>query len=145
MAHLRRQLYPWSLKCSWSIDCRRCSIYICILDSTPCFNGLGKDNCKTRRESFHFWILSRLILETLRYSLENLYLVLYGYGFRLFAAFPTLLARYISSIKSRMLQKWRVFKRSKWREMLRNTVVILNGAIWSSKYSCKSLITGKKL
>ena len=26
-----------------------------ILDSTPGFNGLGKDDCKTRPETFKFW------------------------------------------------------------------------------------------
>ena len=44
----------WSVRCNWSIACRRCSNYIFILDSTSGFNGLGKDNCKARRETFHF-------------------------------------------------------------------------------------------
>ena len=36
-------------------DARRCcSNYILILDLTPGFNGLGKDNYKTRREPFKF-------------------------------------------------------------------------------------------
>ena len=35
--------------------CRRCSNYIFIIDLTLYFSGLGKDNCKTRRESFKFW------------------------------------------------------------------------------------------
>ena len=48
--HLSRQLNCWSLRCSWSIACRRCSNYILILDLTHGFNGLGKDNLKTRRE-----------------------------------------------------------------------------------------------
>ena len=34
---------------------------------TPGFNGLNRDNGKTRRESFKFWGLVRLILEILRY------------------------------------------------------------------------------
>ena len=34
--------------------CRRCSNYIFILDLTPGFNALGKDNCKMRREIFEF-------------------------------------------------------------------------------------------
>ena len=59
-----RQLNAWSLRCSWSIAWRRCSIYIFILDLTPSFNGLGKDNCKTRGETIKFWDLVRLILET---------------------------------------------------------------------------------
>ena len=41
--------------------------YIFILDLTPGFNGLGKDKCNTRRESFKFCDLVRLILEILRY------------------------------------------------------------------------------
>ena len=40
--------------------------YIFILDFTPSFNGLGKDNYKMRRETFKFWELVRLILETWR-------------------------------------------------------------------------------
>ena len=35
----------------------RCSNYIFILDLSPDFNGLGKDNCKTNRETFKFWDL----------------------------------------------------------------------------------------
>ena len=38
------------------------SNYIFILDLTPDFNGLGKDNCKMRRDSFKFWDLVHLIL-----------------------------------------------------------------------------------
>ena len=38
---------------------------IFILDLTPSFIGLDKDNCKTRREAFKFGDL-RLILEILR-------------------------------------------------------------------------------
>ena len=45
------------LWCSWSIACRRCSNYIFILDLTPVFNGLGKDNCNMRQELFKFWYL----------------------------------------------------------------------------------------
>ena len=50
--HLSRQYNCWSLRCSWSITCRRCSNFIFILDLTPGFSGLGKDNCKT---SFWIW------------------------------------------------------------------------------------------
>ena len=46
--------------------CRRCSNYIFILGLTPGFKALGKDNYKMRRETFKFWDLVRLILETLR-------------------------------------------------------------------------------
>ena len=34
---------------------------------TPGFNRLGKDKCKTRRETYKFWELVQLILEILRY------------------------------------------------------------------------------
>ena len=40
--------------------------YIFILDLAPGFNGLGKDNCKTRQETFKFWDLMRLILQRCR-------------------------------------------------------------------------------
>ena len=49
-----------SLRCSWSIACWRCSNNIFILDLAPGFRGLGKDNCKTRRETFKFSDLVRL-------------------------------------------------------------------------------------
>ena len=54
------------LRCSWSIACRHCSNYIFILDLTPGLNWLGKDNYKTRWETFRFWNLVRLILKVLR-------------------------------------------------------------------------------
>ena len=62
-SHLSRPLNCWSLRCSWSIACRRYSNYIFILYSTPGFNRLGKDKCKARWISFRFWDLVRLILE----------------------------------------------------------------------------------
>ena len=65
--HLCGQLNCWSLRCSWSIACRRCSNYIFILNWTHSFNRLGKDNCKTRRETFRFGDFVRLILEIWRY------------------------------------------------------------------------------
>ena len=37
--------------------------YNLILDLTPGFNGSDKDNCKTRWETFKFWVLVQLILE----------------------------------------------------------------------------------
>ena len=64
--HLSSQYYCWSFRCSWSIAGRRCSNYIFILDLTPGFSGLGKDNCKPRRESFKIWDLVELKLEVLR-------------------------------------------------------------------------------
>ena len=65
--HLSWQLNCWSLRCSWSIACRRCSNYILILDLTHGFSRLGKYNCKTGWESLKFRNLVRLILETLRF------------------------------------------------------------------------------
>ena len=50
------------------IACWRCSKYIFILDLTPGFNGLGKDNFKTRGETFKFWDLVRLISADWRYT-----------------------------------------------------------------------------
>ena len=58
-----RQLNCWSLRCSWSNAYWRCSNYVFMLDLTPGFNGLGKDNCKTRREAIKFSDLVQLILE----------------------------------------------------------------------------------
>ena len=45
-----------------------------ILDFTPGFIGLGKDNCKTRRETFKFGDLVHLISEILRHHLVITYL-----------------------------------------------------------------------
>ena len=50
----------WSLRCSWSIASRHCSNYIFILDLTPGFNGLGKDNYNKRWNIFKFWDLASL-------------------------------------------------------------------------------------
>ena len=52
--HYRKQLNWRLLRCSWSIDCWRCStyMYIFILDLTPVFNISHKDNCRPRREPF---------------------------------------------------------------------------------------------
>ena len=49
---------------------RQCSNYIFILVFTPGLNGLGKDNCKTKRQSFNVCYLVHLILEILRYLPE---------------------------------------------------------------------------
>ena len=53
-------LLTWLIMCT----CRCCSNHIFILDLTPGFNGLGRDSCKRRRESFN---LVHLILEILWY------------------------------------------------------------------------------
>ena len=42
---------------------RRCSNYIFILELIPGFNGLGKDNCNMRQETFKVWDLVCLILD----------------------------------------------------------------------------------
>ena len=49
--HLCRKWNFWSLRCGWSIACRRFSNYILILDSTPGFNVLDRYNCKTRQKT----------------------------------------------------------------------------------------------
>ena len=48
----RRTIKYWSLRCSWP-----CSNYDFILDLTPGFNGLDKNNCNTKREHFKIWKL----------------------------------------------------------------------------------------
>ena len=48
--------------------CRRCSSYIFILAVTLGFSELGKENCKTKQETFKFCDLVRLILEVWRYT-----------------------------------------------------------------------------
>ena len=53
---------------NWSIACWCCSNYIFIVHSTPGFNILHKNNCKTRRDTFKFGDLVPLILENLLYS-----------------------------------------------------------------------------
>ena len=53
----------WSLRCSWS----SADNYIFILDLTPGFNGLGKDNCKTKLETYKFFYSVQLIFVILRY------------------------------------------------------------------------------
>ena len=73
--HLSWQLNCRQLRCSWSIACRR---YIFIPDLIHGFNRLGRDNCKTGRETLKFWNLVRLILETLRYT--DLAIFLYWQG-----------------------------------------------------------------
>ena len=65
---ISKQQICWSFRCNWIIACRRCSNYIFILDLTRGFKWLGKDNFRTRRETFKFWDLIRLILEVWRYS-----------------------------------------------------------------------------
>ena len=46
-----------------SDTCPYCSTYIFILDLTPSFNGLGKDNCKTKWETSRFMGLVYFIFE----------------------------------------------------------------------------------
>ena len=65
--HILWAINCWSLRCSWGIACRRFSKYIFILDLKPGFNGLGKGNNKTRRDTSKFWNLVSLILEVWSY------------------------------------------------------------------------------
>ena len=51
--------------------CPHCSNYIFILDLAPGFIGFGKDNCKTRQETFKFGDLVHLILEI--YGTQNVF------------------------------------------------------------------------
>ena len=53
-----------------------CSNCIFILDLTPGFNGSGKGNYKTRRETFRCWDLVWLILEVWRYGWTSVQLAL---------------------------------------------------------------------
>ena len=56
---------------------RRCSNYIFILDLTPGFNGLGKDNCKTSQETSMFSDLMWPILEVWRYILNEYFTIFF--------------------------------------------------------------------
>ena len=67
-SRLSRQYNCWSLRCSRSIACRRCSNDIFILDLTPGINGLAENNCNRRQETFKFWDLVWLILDIWRYQ-----------------------------------------------------------------------------
>ena len=74
-SHLSRQQNCRPIRCSWSIVCRRCSNHILILDLTPDFYRLGKDNCKTRLETFSFGDLVRLIFEVWWYIITEPYMM----------------------------------------------------------------------
>ena len=63
MCTLVSNIICWSLRCSWSIACGCCHNYIFILNLSPGFNGLYRDKCKTRRETFQFWDLVPMILK----------------------------------------------------------------------------------
>ena len=57
------------------------------MNLTPVFNGWGKDNCKTRRETSQFWDLVWLILEIWRSG----FMAVIGYScFRIYACYITL-------------------------------------------------------
>ena len=75
--HLVRKFNCYSLRCSWSIACRRCSNYIFVLELMPGSNWFRKDNCKARRETFKFWDLVCLISEIWRYVISTLYVTTY--------------------------------------------------------------------
>ena len=61
----------WPLTCAFHIPCTHTpeiiDMHSGVCDKTPGFNRLGEDKGKTRRESFKFWDLVRLVLESLRY------------------------------------------------------------------------------
>ena len=87
--HHSRSWNCWSLRCSWSIACRRSSTFIFIRDLTPGFNGLGSDIYKTRRKTFKFGDLLRLILKVWWYMYTNgvhiytfgsCFVAIYGHG-----------------------------------------------------------------
>ena len=52
--HPSRDSNCWSLRCNWSIACRGCSNYIFILYLTSSLNGLDKNSCLIRRDTFIF-------------------------------------------------------------------------------------------
>ena len=76
--HLGRQFNCRSLKCSWSIVCRRCPNHIFILDLTLGFKWLAKDDFKTRWESFKYCDLVRLIWKNTRYAQKTPRYLTYG-------------------------------------------------------------------
>ena len=67
--HLGTGYNCWSSRCTWSIACRHCSKYIFLLDLTPGFNGMGKYNCKTKRETFELLDLVCLMIEVWQWFL----------------------------------------------------------------------------
>ena len=50
----------WSLRCSRSIACRRCSNYFFIIDLTPDFNGLGKTTARRDEKHLRFLLWCEL-------------------------------------------------------------------------------------
>ena len=65
-----------------------------MIDLTIGFSGLGTDSCKTRRESFKFWHLVRLILETLRYIATSTFLGLQRDGYSMRQVYRLILWRH---------------------------------------------------
>ena len=51
--HFSKQLNCWSLRCSWSIACRRCSNYIFILHLTLGLNLLRKDKMEAETRNIY--------------------------------------------------------------------------------------------
>ena len=63
-SHLSGQQTCWSLRCSWSIACWRCSwLHLHHRLNTWLQYRLHNDNRKARRETFNLWDLMRLVLE----------------------------------------------------------------------------------
>ena len=77
-----------SLRCSWSIACRRCSNYIFILDLTSGFKGFGKESRRTVWESFKCFDLVCLILETWQYIILLMGIWCHPYLSPWFRAYP---------------------------------------------------------
>ena len=71
--------------------------YMFILDLTPGFTRLGKDNCKARRETFKFGDVVRLTLEILRYFLIILLFIILNSCllFGNMSKWPTIRLRYV--------------------------------------------------
>ena len=63
-SNIRRTLGGNKIVDNSDVACRRCSNYIFILDLTSGFKEFGKDSRKKVRESFRYWDLVRLILQT---------------------------------------------------------------------------------
>ena len=76
---LSRQNTCWSLRCSWRIACRCCSMYILILDLTPVPKWIGQRQLQDEREKFKIWDSVRLLLEVLLYLKTKLGKILLVY------------------------------------------------------------------
>ena len=62
-----------------------------LVDLTPGFNGLGKDNCKTRQETFLGWDLLQLILEVWPYVYNWPWCFIWTLNFGIWEAGPLMI------------------------------------------------------